>query len=276
MVVTSGGNVALTDANAITVGASSVGGTFDIIAASTTFLGAFSANNYSFSGGSYTLAAGTYNLGGTTTVTGSASVFMTSATINGAGGTFNVSGLLDTGTGTLTTGTLNVLAGGTLKGTGTIQGNVNNSAGTVSPGASPGIHDHGNYTQGASVRSPWRSADLSPVRTMISCGERHTSDGTLNTSLLGGFVPLRAAPYVHSEQAWLPARSHDQSALGHCSPLLVTTFEFIATGLKTVPVPIQPTFNYTNATIDQIITGLTQSTTSSLIRGSNSCRSPTS
>ena len=78
--VTSPGNVTLSDANAISVGNAAVGGTFDITAASTSFLNGFSANNYSFSGGSYTLAAGTYNLGGTTTIASGATVSATGAT----------------------------------------------------------------------------------------------------------------------------------------------------------------------------------------------------
>jgi hypothetical protein len=66
---------------------------------------------------------------------------------------FSLGGLTQTGGTTTVDATLNGavhLQGGTLKGTGTLGGPVDNSAGTVAPGASPGtLTITGDYTQGA-------------------------------------------------------------------------------------------------------------------------------
>ena len=197
--VTSGGNVALADANAITIGASSVGGTFDISATSVFFTAGLTANNYSFSGGTYTLSAGTYNLGGTTTVAGPATVVASGATINAAGGTINVSGVLDSGTSSVTAGTLNVLGGGTLKGTGTIVGNVNNPAGTVAPGASPGILTiNGNYTQGPSgvLAVDVGGTIAGSEYDQLVVNGNVSLDGNLTTTLFGTYAPQPGDSYT--------------------------------------------------------------------------------
>jgi hypothetical protein len=253
VVVSSLGNVSITDANAIAIGASSVGGTFDIFAASTSFLNGFSANNYTFSGGVYTLAAGTYNLGGTTTVgnvvTGIATVvdLATGATINTSGGT------------------VNVVAGAKLSGTGTILGNVNNSAGTVSPGASPGVLTiTGNYVQGPSGTLDMQIGGLVPGTEYDQLLVSGTASlgGTLNATLIGPFVPpagstftfVQAAGGVNGTFATInqPAGALFNTFYGP------TTFEFIAAGIAagggsgSVPAPIEPTFNYTVTTIGQL------------------------
>jgi trimeric autotransporter adhesin len=258
LAVTSPGNVSVTDANAISIGTSSVGGTFDVVAASVSFLNGFSANNYSFSGGSYTLAAGTYNLGGTTTIGASASV-TTSGAVNVPGGTFAVFGVLDSGTGTLTTGTVNILSGGLLKGTGTIVGNVNNSAGTVSPGASPGILTiSGNYVQGASGTLDMQIGGLvagTDYDQLLVSGTASLG-GTLNTALIGSFVPVPGNTFTFIQAAGgvsgtfttvnQPAGAFFNNFYGP------TTFEFIASTPSTVPVPIAPSFNYAIVSTEQL------------------------
>ena len=258
--VTSTGNVALADANAITIAASSVGGTFDIVAASTSFLNGFSANNYSFSGGSYTLAAGTYNLGGTTTVASSATVTASGATINAAGGTINVSGTFSVLGGSVTVGTLNVLAGGALTGTGTITGNVNNSAGTVLPGASPGILTiNGNYVQGPSgvlgIDIGGTTAGTQYDQLIVSGNA--SLGGTLSASLIGGFVPPPGSTYTFIQAGGVSGTfsTINQPAGALFNPFYgPTTFEFIAVGGgSAVPAPIEPSFNQSIVSIEQVL-----------------------
>ena len=260
VVVSSPGNVSLTDTNAISIGASSVGGTFDVFAPSTSFLNGFSANNYTFSGGTYSLAAGTYNLGGTTTVAGPATVTASGATINAAGGTINVAGVLDSGTSSLTAGTLNILAGGTLKGTGTIVGNVNNSAGTVAPGASPGILTiTGNYVQGPSGTLDMQIGGLiagSDYDQLVVSGNASLG-GTLNSSLINSFIPPAGSTFTLVQASG--GLSGTFNTINQPAGTLFnnfygpTTFEFIAAGGGgTVPAPIAPTFNYTIVSTEQL------------------------
>ena len=256
-----GSNVAITDMNTISIGTTSVSGTFTITATSTSFLNGFSATNYSFSGGVYTLAAGTYNLGGTTTVAGTATVAASSATINAAGGTINVSGVLDSGTSSITVGTLNVLAGGTLTGTGTIIGNLNNSAGTVSPGASPGIITiTGNYVQGASGTLAMQIGGLTAGSgyDQLVVGGTTSLAGTLNASLIGTFVPPPGSTYTFVQGSGplsgtfttvnQPAGALFNTFYGP------TTFEFIAVGGGggVVPPPIEPSFNNSIVSLEQL------------------------
>jgi len=260
--VTSPGNVSITDANAIAIGAASVGGAFNITAASTSFLGGFSASNYTFSGGSYTLAAGTYNLGGTTTVASSATVTASGATINAAGGTMNVSGTFSVFGGSVNVGTLNVLAGGALTGTGTITGNVNNSGGTVLPGASPGILTiNGNYVQGPSgvlgIDIGGTIAGTQYDQLIVSGSA--SLGGTLSTSLIGGFVPTPGSTYTFIQAAGGVSGTFstiNQPAGALFDPFYgATTFEFVAVagGGGAVPAPIEPTFNQSIASIEQVL-----------------------
>ncbi|HEX6204733.1 MAG TPA: hypothetical protein VFZ29_02890 [Solirubrobacterales bacterium] len=95
-----------------------------------------------------------------------ASTVLANASMTGnlaAGQTLRIAGQVNSGAfasaGTIVldpTGTLNsslVVNTGTLKGTGTVAGSVENTSGTVSPGASPGkLTLTGNYTQGAGGR----------------------------------------------------------------------------------------------------------------------------
>ena len=104
------------------------------------------ANSTTFSGG----FAGTGGLmkqgAGTITLNGDSSAFTGTTSINAGellvGDAADPSAVLG--------GDVNVLAGGLLRGHGTIGGSVNNSAGTVTPGGSIGVLTvSGNYTQGS-------------------------------------------------------------------------------------------------------------------------------
>ena len=105
----------------------------------------------------------------------------TGATINTAGGTVTVG------------------VGGTLSGAGTIQGNVNNVAGTVSPGASPGMLTiTGNYTQGASGVLDMQIGGLvaGTDYDQLRVGGTTSLAGTLNTALINGFVPPTGSTFT--------------------------------------------------------------------------------
>ena len=260
--VSSPGDVSLTDANAITIANAAVAGAFNITAASTSFLSGFSASNYTFSGGSYTLAAGTYNLGGTTTIASSATVTASGATINAAGGTMNVSGTFSVFGGSVNVGTLNVIAGGALTGTGTIVGNVNNSGGTVLPGASPGVLTiNGNYVQGPggalAIDIGGTTAGTQYDQLIVSGNA--SLGGTLSTALIGGFVPPPGSTYTFIQAAGgvTGTFSTINQPLGALFDTFYgpTTFEFIATGVGggVVPPLIEPSFNQSIVSIEQVL-----------------------
>jgi hypothetical protein len=96
------------------------------------------------------------------------------------------------GAGTINVTTLNLLAAGLLKGTGTFVGNVNNTSGTVSPGASPGtLTINGNYVQGPAGALAIELGGLLPgsQHDQLAITGSATLDGALNVSLINGFVP---------------------------------------------------------------------------------------
>ena len=91
------------------------------------------------------------------------------------------------------------LQGGSLEGPGTITGSVNNTGGTVSPGASPGLMTiTGNYTQGAGGTLNIELGGLTPVTEydQLDVDGTATLNGTLNTSAINGFVPQNGDPFT--------------------------------------------------------------------------------
>ena len=92
---------------------------------------------------------------------------------------------------TLSASTMNVLAGGTLMGSGTVNADVNNSAGTVAPGASPGILTiNGDYVQGPSgVLAVDIGGTAGTQYDQLVVTGNVTLGGTLNTTLMNGYVP---------------------------------------------------------------------------------------
>jgi len=130
------------------------------------------------------------------------------ATINNPGSAWNIAGSLTLGGAGQ--GTLNVMNGGSVSvgttlsiastgkvtGNGTISGNVSNSAGTVSPGASPGVLTiSGNYTQGAGgklqIELGGTTAGTNYDRLAISTAA--SLNGMLEVSLVNDFVPMPTA-----------------------------------------------------------------------------------
>ncbi len=113
------------------------------------------------------------------------------STFSGRPLTLNGGTLNGPGTISLVGTTLDVLAGGLLGGSRTIIGDVNNLAGTVSPGASPGIMTiDGNYTQGlaGTLLAEIGGTAAGQYDQLIVTGTV-TLAGTLNVALVNGFVP---------------------------------------------------------------------------------------
>ena len=132
-------------------------------------------------GNTLTLAQTNYTTSGTTkVVTGSTLTVASTSTIQTAGLT-QVDGVLN-----LTNSTL-ALNGGALDGSGRINGNVNNSGGTVSPGDSPGtLAINGNYTQGSAgtldIEFTNSAHDLLNVSGLVTTG------GTLDVNYIDSAV----------------------------------------------------------------------------------------
>ncbi len=106
-------------------------------------LGGFTSNGMlkAVSGGALNVAISTSGSGTVSTDKTSAINFIGGSSLNQQGGTSQVDGAV-TLNGTFT------VSSGTLKGTGTITGNVTNSGGTVAPGDSPGtLTVNGNFSQ---------------------------------------------------------------------------------------------------------------------------------
>jgi hypothetical protein len=81
---------------------------------------------------------------------------------------------------------------------------VINSAGTVSPGASPGILTiNGNYAQGASGTLAMDIGGLSPGTgyDQLLVSGTTSLNGTLNTALIGSFVPPPGSTYTFIQSA---------------------------------------------------------------------------
>jgi T5SS/PEP-CTERM-associated repeat protein len=129
--------------------------------------------------------------------------------VDGVGSTWTNSGLIFVssfapGTGTLTVangGTVSAQSGlsvrvlGTLRGDGTIVGNVGN-VGVVAPGNSAGtLHINGNYTQAASGRTQIEISGTAPGSQfdMLDITGQATLDGTLQVSFIDGFSPPTGA-----------------------------------------------------------------------------------
>ncbi len=158
--------------------------------------------------GTNTLTGITVNSAGTATVTNQGSLTVNGSTIASNftnTGTFNVSGSLNNLSGTatqsagsfilgagsdITTANLNVV-GGTLTGTGTLNGSVNNSGGTLAAGSSPGtLIIGGNYIQGAGGTFLAELAGTAVAGTdydLLSVGGTASLAGTLDIQLFGGF-----------------------------------------------------------------------------------------
>ena len=253
----SGGDVTITDANVLTLGA--------VNASSLT------ANCASFN-----------QDGSGIVVTGPSTLTAGQITLNSATNAFdtvNVAGTLDASTGTLTAVTWNLLSGGTLKGAGTVTGNVNNS-GTISPGASPGtLTINGNFVQASSGVLNMEIAGLTPgtQHDQLVVNGNATLGGTLNATPIGGFS---LAP-------------GDSFALVRSSGVITGTFGAIAqpggvllngiygsasfdliVSTGSVPLAVQPSLNYAVATTQPASTSTTTqsspvTTTTTISEGEN-------
>jgi len=159
--------------------------------------------------GTNTLTGINVNSAGTATVTNQGSLTVNGSTIGSNftnTGIFIVNGSLNNLSGTatqsagnfilgagsdITTANLNVV-GGTLTGTGTINGNVNNSGGILAAGSSPGtLIIGGNYIQGAGATFQAELAGTALAGTdydLLSVGGTTSLAGTLDIQLFGGYA----------------------------------------------------------------------------------------
>jgi len=182
---------ALTGTGNVTVGG---GGAFNVNGNSARALNGLtiSAGNVNLNGGGLTLQSGTLNASGLTTIANGATMIAQGGTLNAAGGTIDIFGIFQAGAGAVTAGTMNVQAGGTLNGTGTVNANVNNVAGTVAPGTSPGnLTINGNYTQGP---AGWLTVDIGGTAPGTQYDQLIVTgnvmlDGTLNVAPMNNYLP---------------------------------------------------------------------------------------
>jgi len=159
---------------------------------STTFSGVIQDGPFGGTGGSLTkIGTGTLDLAGANTYTGDTNV---------NGGVLKVDGSI----GTATSNTF-VNAGGTLAGTGTVQGNVTNTGGTVSPGDAPGtLTINGNYTQTefATLMIQIAGANAGDFSVLNVLGNADLN-GTLDPVLLDGFIPMIGQTFTFLDYASL-------------------------------------------------------------------------
>jgi fibronectin-binding autotransporter adhesin len=139
----------------------------------------------SFGGGTYTLEnVAIHNTGAVQAKTGTLALTGSSVLTQTAGSTSLLGGGLSSANAI-------AIQGGSLGGAGTITGNVANSGGHVAPGSSPGtLAISGAYTQGAAASLDVQIASLASYDVLAVTGATSLA-GTLNPSLLNGFVPAQ-------------------------------------------------------------------------------------
>jgi hypothetical protein len=172
-----------------------------------------------------------------------------SGSVNAGGGIQQNAGLITVPLGqTLGIGGLGlVLAGGTLMGNGTINGSVNNSAGMVFPGASPGILTiNGNYTQGPNgTLLVELGGDTVGTYDQLNVTGTATLGGMLDVQLFGGYAPVAGTSFDYVIFAGggiygdfstvnLPA------GYGFSRNYTVTTLDLILDSVPSSPVDVTP------------------------------------
>ena len=234
------------DSTSVELGRSDGTGNLSISLPATTLSGGLrllAGGTVEISGGPYTLQGGTLQMPGTTNVLNGTSVIAQAGTFDA--GTVNLSGTFSDMGMTVNVGTLNVLAGGLLAGIGTIVGNVNNSAGTVAPGASPGILTIvGSYTQGSAgvLSMEIGGTTVGTEYDQLNVIGNATLGGTLQTTLINGFVPGPT----------------DTFSLVQTSGAISGTFANVPPLLPTVnPVPVYDVATVTLQTSAPVISGNT-------------------
>ena len=94
--------------------------------------------------------------------------------------------------------------GGTLSGTGTVRGPLNNTGGTVAPGLSPGIlRVTGSYTQGAGGALNVEVGGTTPGsgHDQLDVSGAASLNGTLNVTTLTGFTPTEGQSFQFLKHA---------------------------------------------------------------------------
>jgi len=173
--------------------------------------------------------------------------------------TLNGGKLNGVGTINLVGTTLDVLAGGLLGGSRSIIGNVNNIAGTVSPGASPGIMTiNGDYFQGPQgtlLAELGGTVAGAQYDQLIDTGTV-TLGGTLAVSLVNGFVPAPGDAFkvIQSPTVSGSFSSAPQTAQLLTTQVLPSSVDLVAGSPASVTESlINPQINQTNTSPPAII-----------------------
>jgi filamentous hemagglutinin family protein len=209
LILSGGGTTQITNSGALTLQNANLGNA-TLSAPAISIQGPVSANFYTLPVGTLTVqSGGTLSVVNDTNIGAGAVLATNGGTFNS--GTISVNGLLQgSATGPISATTITVpssgtlslnggsvtatsvnLAGGLLKGSGTVNGNVNND-GVVSPGNSPGlISIFGNYVQGPTGVLNIEIGGLTPITQydQLFVSGNATLNGLLNTTLINGFLP---------------------------------------------------------------------------------------
>jgi hypothetical protein len=145
---------------------------------------------------------------------------------------------------------------------------VNNVAGTVSPGASPGVLTiTGNYTQGASGVLDMQIGGLvaGTDYDQLRVGGSTSLAGTLNTALINGFVPVSGSTFtlIQSTGAISGTFSTINQPAGIFNSFYgATTFDFVAasSGGGSVPPQLVPVVQNTIVSVEQVLVSLAPNT----------------
>ncbi len=138
---------------------------------------------------------GTSEVGGNVAFNNAGTVEIKSGTLKFSGSFTQSAGATYLNGGSVTTTTALNIQGGVLKGFGTVTGDVSNTGGQASPGASPNILDiAGSYTQGSgggyTVEIGGTTAGTGHDQLNVTgVGSAAALAGALNVSLINGFTP---------------------------------------------------------------------------------------
>ena len=149
------------------------------------------------------------------------------------GGALRINNDLNTGGGAI------VVLGGTVGGSGTIGGDLVNSAGTVTPGNSPGILTvSGNYTQNSSstLAIELGGTTLGSQHDQLDVSGTATLGGTLAVSLINSFTPSAGQSFDILD--WTSVNGTFSSlSLPTLTGLAWNTSQLYTTGVLSVGIP---------------------------------------
>ena len=209
------------------------------IAASTTNLGAVtvSAGSHQFQAPVNFNSDATLQVANGSTLTFNNAVNLSGQTLTKAGeGGVEINNALNTGGGTV------VGLAGTISGSGSVGGDLQNSGGTVAPGNSPGILTvNGNYTQGTdgTLAIEVAGTGAGTGHDQLDVTETATLDGTLDIQTDAGFTPnVGASPGVNGDQFVIVTASSVAGNFGTVNGRHVGSGLFYEVGYNTTNVTL--------------------------------------